>query len=153
MVIPLKNHHGKVNGMADSVVSILPGRMKRRALTTLAMMTLAAAVSSSLKSKRWWNFPSDTQVFSRPLVSRYHSRLQTLFTLYYTLFCPICIIVHDCVSSPPPLPPSPHVESYCMAPLEQGRRWWPEQWPMKQAPSSSSSMVTVEDANLVSLME
>ena len=36
----------------------------------LAMTTLAAAANSWLRSRRWWNCPSDTLSCSRPLESR-----------------------------------------------------------------------------------
>lgn len=48
----------------------------------------------------------------------------------------------------PPLPISPLEEFFCTALQEQARRWWLAQWPMRRAPSSSSSMVTLEDTCL-----
>lgn len=73
-----------------------------------------------------------------------NNKLQHSFSTLNTIFNHIVL----CNTPPPPLPPSPPEESYCTALQEQGRRWWPGQWPMKRAPSSFSSMVTLENTNL-----
>lgn len=76
--------------------------------------------------------------------NKLHHSFSTLFYYAWYIFNHIVL----CNTPPPSLPPSHPEESYCTALQEQGRRWWPGQWPMKRAPSSFSSMVTLENTNL-----